>query len=468
MRRSGANPSLPPVAAPRSIYLRLLPSVAGALVAAVALAWWLGTRLYEDVLFDRLDARLARATELVAAGDLPLTPALLQRFADLLAADLALVDEDGRPVLATAGAPERLPPALRPTLDGRLHDRAAGTYTVARRLARPDSRFAAVLAVADTRDVQSAAREAALWLGLLALGIAAVVGAVAYRAAQRLSRRVDALAGLAEQLAGGARDVRVETTGSDEISALAGHLNDMAARIDAYENEARRRSRSEALGEMAGRVAHEIRNPLTALKLQLQMLAERVPEAAGTAEGLLREVARLELIVAGTLEFGRDNEVRLSAGDLAEPVREVLDLMAPQLRHRRIDVEIDNAGPVPVLLDADRIKQVVLNLVNNAAEAMESGGSLRVAVEARDGAGTLEIEDSGPGLPADIPGDQLFESGTTGRAGGLGFGLAVARDIVEAHGGHLTAGPASTLGGAGFRAALPLHILGADESPEGV
>jgi signal transduction histidine kinase len=244
----------------------------------------------------------------------------------------------------------------------------------------------------------------------------------------------------------------------DEIGALARSLNAMADRLAAYEREMIEKNRLAALGTMAARIAHEVRNPLTALKLQLQLLAESARgEQRDTIAVLEDEVGRLELIVAGVLGQAQAGPLRLERRPVALDalIGEVLRLFRPQLAHRGIELEARaSALPAPLSLDPDRLKQVLVNLLVNARDALPDGGLVRVSWDALAGGGALvSIEDSGPGLPPEEC-ERVLAGGVSSKPDGLGLGMRLSRELVEAHGGDLAL-RASPLGGLRVELRLP-------------
>ena len=217
-----------------------------------------------------------------------------------------------------------------------------------------------------------------------------------------MTEPVRRLVTMADGIAAGRRDVRAEPSGGGELAALATSLNEMTARLKSYEAELADRSRLAALGELSARIAHEIRNPLTGLKLHLQLLAEGASDAqAATVARLLDEVGRLELIVASSLALGGGQRNAPQPGNLVALVDEVLHLMEPSLRHRHIDVMRRLTHLPPVTMDRDRLKQALLNLIANAADALPGGGTIAVTAALDDACRKLRVsvEDSGAGFP---------------------------------------------------------------------
>jgi two-component system sensor histidine kinase HydH len=225
----------------------------------------------------------------------------------------------------------------------------------------------------------------------------------------------------------------------------------LTRRAEQLQVSAERDRRLVTLGEMSAVLAHEIRNPLAALKGHAQLLQERLGPGSAEhdkAERVVREARRLEVLTEDLLRFVRAPQVEPAPCDpaalLADAVRSV------DAERVRLDVA---RAPRVWTLDADRIQQVLVNLLRNAVEASPADAPAEAAVAADGGALVFIVRDHGPGLPAGDP-NRLFEPFYTTRVHGTGLGLAVARRIVELHGGRITARTHPD-GGGEFRVELP-------------
>jgi signal transduction histidine kinase len=336
---------------------------------------------------------------------------------------------------------------------------AAGNRIVVHRSSR-DPRLAAVAAIGSLGDVRAAARNAALWFGLATVLATVLLGAAGLRLLRGITGPVERLSRMAERIAEGERDVEVRVEQSDEIGALTSALNGMAKKLAAYETELAERTRLAALGEMAARIAHEVRNPLTAIALKLELLAETGDvRVAAEIRTVLKEIARLDLIVTSALSIARPQRIDARPADLNRIVEEVASLVAAQLEHQRITLETRLRALPPTALDEGRIKQVLFNLINNAAAALRDGGTLRLTtVAGPPGRISLHVEDSGPGVP-DAQSEGLFEGTSASGRFRLGLGLNVCRELIELHGGEILASRSDDLGGARFTVVLPVSII---------
>jgi signal transduction histidine kinase len=454
------------VSFPRSLYWRLTLALLGPLLLAMLAAWAIGVGIVTQVLEQRVERQSRNAATVLATWGLPYTPELLRRLASLQQADFVLLDRDGRVAASTSAG-------VGAALDAFLADRARRSDGAGDsfRLANPvpsvavyqpiaeshDPRYSALVAVTSLEDATAAARRAALWLGLAMLTAAALLAALLLSLVRGITRPLSDLSALADRIAAGERSQRVQLPRSDEIGALAESLNSMMARLAEYESRLASRSRLAALGDMSARLAHEIRNPLTGIKLHLQLLAERSgPRELPRLQQLLGEVQRLELLVSSTLMLGAEQPLATAAVDLAELVADVLDLMQPSLEHRGIAVQRVQGELPPVEADRTRLRQALLNLVVNAADAMPHGGRLQVSTgpDAAARRALIAVEDSGPGVSDELRARLETDPRST-KPFGLGLGLVVCRDVAAAHGGELTIGRSTALGGARFVIALP-------------
>ena len=214
------------------------------------------------------------------------------------------------------------------------------------------------------------------------------------------------------------------------------------------------------MGELAASIAHELNNPLGTVTLSVESLQTELPAADArqrTLDVIAQEVQRMGSLVAGLLEFSRRSARQISTVDLREEIRATLKLVQYHLRNRNVAVELAFAEHVPMLhADRQQLRQLFLNLVTNAADAMPEGGSLRISVRTERDSIVTEVADTGSGIPAHLL-DKVMEGFFTTKpeGKGTGLGLPICRRIVEEHGGRLTL--ASTVGsGTTVRIELPL------------
>jgi signal transduction histidine kinase len=203
----------------------------------------------------------------------------------------------------------------------------------------------------------------------------------------------------------------------------------------------RRLSRAENLatmGQLTATLAHEIKNPLAIIRGSAQRLGRLEPEAQRMAEFVVEESDRLSRTVARYLQFARGEEIPAETGDALATLNTTLDLLEGEFRERRVALERVGGAvePAAVTLDNESLKQVYLNLILNALEAMPEGGRLAVATGERRGRFEVSIADTGAGIPPEML-KRLGSPFYTTKARGSGLGLFLARRLVRSAGGDL-------------------------------
>ncbi len=205
------------------------------------------------------------------------------------------------------------------------------------------------------------------------------------------------------------------------------------------------RARYAEIAQLAGGLAHEIRNPLSTLQLNLQLLAEdfqdaetpRDRRALQRIERLAHEVQRLHGILENFLRFARIQDLDLHPADLNAIVEELCDFYEPHAATQGIVIRTQLAGDLPTVgLEPDLFKQALLNLVLNAEHAMPSGGELILTTHRDGGSAVLDVTDTGVGM-TDAVRSRIFDAFFSTRPAGSGLGLPTTRKIVEAHGGSI-------------------------------
>lgn len=205
-------------------------------------------------------------------------------------------------------------------------------------------------------------------------------------------------------------------------------------------------SRASYVGLLASGLAHEIRNPLNAMNMNLQMLEEELhthpedldSEHAELLDSTKSEIKRLERLVNNFLAYARPAPPRVEATDVNQVVSEVTRLLENDFRQSEIALESDLSEPLPsVELDSGQFKQALINLLVNARQVLEPGGTVRVVTRAgSSGEVVVEVVDDGPGIAPDAQ-SRIFEIFYSSRGGGTGLGLPIARQVVERHGGKI-------------------------------
>ncbi len=246
---------------------------------------------------------------------------------------------------------------------------------------------------------------------------------------------------------------------NDDLLGTVLHIRDVTERM-LIEERMRRMERFMGLGTLAAGLHHEIKNPLSALSLHVQLLEERLGVKADDDTGEILGVLKTEVTrIAGVLESFRDyasiDTLNQAETDIPTLVRQTVELMRPQAEQQgvRIEVSVPATGLSPIRADATRLEQVLLNLVINALDEMRGGGTLSLAVAADQGKITIEVADTGRGVPDNVRA-RIFDPYFTTKSDGSGMGLAVCDKIIRQHGGQIDVDSGSS--GATFRISLPV------------
>jgi signal transduction histidine kinase len=212
---------------------------------------------------------------------------------------------------------------------------------------------------------------------------------------------------------------------------------------------------------MAAHVTHEIRNPLSSIGLNIELLEEELAKDRTRSEPLLllsaiaREVERLGMLSEEYLRVARLPSPRMEAEDIATTAREVVAFARPEIERAgcTVSLRVDDDLP-PALFDEAQIRQALVNLLRNAREAMPDGGPIDVRVLADGMSVAIDVDDRGGGIPGEIRA-RVFDPFFSTKGEGTGLGLAISRQIVEAHGGSIAC-EAREGGGTRFRITLPI------------
>jgi len=306
---------------------------------------------------------------------------------------------------------------------------------VRRTLGEPPLTLVAAAPVSDfLLPFEGAARRGTVVLVLVSVGAIGLASILT----SRMTRSLRGLSAAAEAVAAGDLERRVAQTGDDEVGRVARAFNTMTENLRRTLGELAKRESFAAVGEFAATLAHEVRNPLTAIRINLQYADEGLAAGSGHREAqerALSEIRRLDETVTRALKVARSGHIATSLIDLREPLRAAADVAHPSFARRKATLDLcDLPDEISIQGDAAAIEQLFLNLLRNAAQALDAGGHAEVAVEMTEGGVVVEIRDDGVGIPDSIR-SRVFEPLFTTRSEGTGLGLPVARRIAVAHGG---------------------------------
>jgi signal transduction histidine kinase len=291
-------------------------------------------------------------------------------------------------------------------------------------------------------------RTSLLLLGIGVLGLLIGIIGAAWLA-RRITTPLQKLVEGTKHISRGDFSLQIDIHSQDEIGNLARSFNEMSEELQLLQRrmeEANKRliqvEKLASIGHISAGIAHEIRNPLTAVKLNIQKLSENqnLDEADRVNLEISQEgIAQIEKFIKELLNYARVSELNLDWFDMDQIIDGSVKMIADSLELKGVTVERRYGADLPqVRVDADKVRQVVLNILRNSLEAMQTGGKITICVQRTDTASgprlRTEISDDGRGVPRK-DWENVFEPFYTTKASGIGLGLAIARKILEQHSG---------------------------------
>jgi signal transduction histidine kinase len=429
----------------------VVPLVLVALVSTGAVTW-VGVRATTAALQGRLEAQLRGSASAVTWRDFALSSPILQNLRAVIGADIVTFGPDQR-VMASSFADPRngIVTAARqaitaggaPALEPRVVSAECGFPCVIAFRAVDGRPGVTVALVADASPVVAATRSVVRTILLSAALSLAVLILVSQAVVRRLTAPLERLVQFVRTLSAQNATARAEV-GDDEIGSLAEAFNSMLDRLDRSRAALVRSEKLGLAGLFAARVAHDIRNPLSSIKMQTQLLRSKLAggtEDRDTLTAVLRDIGQVESVVRDLMELANPGALSLQSGSLNAVLRAALEQLAAQFAYRKIRVTLQLTEPLPpVRLDAPRLRQALLNVLVNGSEAMHTGGELQVSSGAADGRVWARICDDGVGIdPALV--ERVFDPFVSTKPEGVGLGLVNVKAVVEGHGGGIRLEP---------------------------
>lgn len=398
------------------------------------------------------EERLRGGAAVLERSDFALNPSILRAVRAVTGAEIVTWEASGA-ILATTFDAERSgllrlvtsPEATREALAAREGAVArrdlrceVPCFAVYRKLA--DRHGTLVALVRESSEIREATRATSRAIlvaaGLSLVAMIAFSRAVARRVTAPLERLVAFARGVSPTGSAGRAPV-----GADEIGRLGAAFNEMLDRLELSRDALLRSEKLAVAGLLAARVAHDVRNPLSAVKLQTQMLHDglRDPEQRSLAAAALRDIEEVERVVRDLLELARPGALARQLSRIEDVVTEALAQLGPGLEHRKIVAVTELAGDLPrVDLDRGRFKLALVNVILNAADAMPTGGRMSVRARAVDGGAGVELEVCDDGVGVDpAAAERVFDPFYSTKTEGVGLGLVNARAVVRSHGGRI-------------------------------
>lgn len=414
-----------------------------AVVGVSSLDAWLAARRSEQ----QINKQLREVTRTLLDSRFPLNDSVLRQMRGLSGAEFVLTTVPGRRVASSGLVVTELKAPSTPTerweeldlgspvvIDGQSYFQAA-----VRRKERGELLLLHILY--PERIWLESRREAAI--PPLIVGASALAGfaLLALAIAARLSRPILQVSARVGRMAQGDFQPLPLPVRNDEVRDLVVAVNSLAGQLDEMRRATQRSERLTLLGKLSGGLAHHLRNDVAGARMAVQ-LHQRHCHATDreSLEVALRQLALTEDHLQRFLAAGQPERPQQVPCDLRVIVDDLVGMLSPSFRHRKVSLSIsaDSHAQIPLHADPEQLRHLLMNLAINALEAVGSSGWVRIeALAENDGAIHLRVLDSGGGPPAEFASGRLFEPFSTSKSEGVGLGLVVARQIAEAHGGTL-------------------------------
>jgi signal transduction histidine kinase len=432
-----------------SLHHRIVLPFAVVALVAMATVTFVAYRVTSTTVAAHIRQDIVDATVVVSRNGMALNPAILAAVKQVSGAEVVTFDRRGL-LNSTLGVSDTAVTARVVAAGQSVVENGAPSvvelagipsYYVAYRpvAGQPGTVVAMIQPTTEIDAANRLLRRTIVGAGALSLLMMVVVGQVV---ARRVTAPITRLATFADRVSISEAVERADE-GADEVGRLGAAFNSMLGRLDQAQASIVRSEKLSLSGLFAARVAHDIRNPLSSIRMQAQLLQSQMApgsEAREMADAILQDINQVEFVVKDLLELSRPSELRRVIQPINAVLEGIVRQITPQCRHRHIALSTSLAPDLPALsIDASRLTQALLNVVVNATEAIHEGGALAIGARlSADRADVIiEIDDDGIGIaPENI--SKVFDPFVTTKPGGVGLGLVNAKASIESHGGTIT------------------------------
>ncbi len=456
------------------MFKRIFFPIAVVTVCVIAYLAWSATH-YVDKLWQKDTAtHLAHVAKVVADNPDLLTASNLKYLMKITGSDVLIYDYHGELTGSTLPAASSIPHAAR-LPQAFLHSllktghaimeydkEGAGAYMHYFQVLNLAAKKSVILSLlVSTSKRNKYIKQFAWQVGLTAFSCLLFLWIFSFQVTKWVTESLGKLGEAVEKARQGQWNISVHEGGPPEVRKVAKNLNALVSELQAYKQRLQENEREITAGALASGLAHEIRNPLTSLKMAAQMLVmqlEDFPEEQKRARKVVEECDRLHRITTRFLGKKR-KELSKKQADLNKIIERVVDLASQEARKKNVRIGLELAtGMPPLMIDSEKIEQVIWNLVKNGVDVSVAGGAVLVkSFLNHDGVrqkAVVRVEDNGPGFDEEAA-KFAFKPFYTTKPDGIGLGLAISWEIVNRHGGDLKIGNRPG-GGAFIEMALPV------------
>ena len=455
----------------------VLPFALVALVTTSAAAY-VALSVATRTMDARMRTLLLNAASVVGRSDLSLNPAILRSVQEITGAEVLTYTADGTVLATTYDINQRRDVIAAVQRADRRRVESGATRAASISLidcgrpcyvafqdveGRPGTVVALVEETAELTTASAAVTRTILYAAAVSL---VVMVLVSQAVARRVTAPIERLVEFARGLSTPGSSARA-AAGEDEVGRLAAAFNDMLERLEESQRALVKSEKLGLAGLMAAQVAHDIRNPLSSIKMQTQIVRSRLRRGSDDEASLasvLHDIGQVESVIRDLLELARPGTMTLEPADLNEVVRDVLRQLGAQFSHRKITVTTNLAALPLIPLDAGRFQRALINVLVNASDAMPTGGMLEVSTRTvdREQAVEIEVADDGVGIDPAIL-DRVCDPFVSTKRDGIGLGLANVESVVKSHGGSISLLPRQPKG---TRAIIRLPVSTPPAAPD--
>lgn len=298
------------------------------------------------------------------------------------------------------------------------------------------------LAILTPLDDLESARSNAILQTILSGGIALLMAFIAAGfILKKVSKTFSDILQVTKKIASGDFSSTVKPSDINELNMLAASINQMSDKLKAYEKQVVDITRLKSIDKITAAMAHEIKNPLASMKMLAQLIHQRIKndkEGSLMAQAFIKEINRVDNLVSDLKSLSGTPTYNFSHHHPTDLLNDVICVIEPKLNHLNIKLDVQiGTGIQNIIMDKDKLKQVLWNLLMNAAESMPGGGEIKILLSCTtDGFIDYKIKDSGAGINSDDM-EKIFMPFFTTKKEGIGIGLHICREIIQAHKGDI-------------------------------
>ncbi|MCP4373489.1 MAG: hypothetical protein GY797_36110 [Deltaproteobacteria bacterium] len=410
------------------------------------------------ILDERLEREAVRISKILNESQYILNPVYLKRLGEVIEGRIAVFDSSDNILAASfdeTGTQDFLFNVNPKTIKNRhiqdsrdqsiikINNKNKSFLLVTRKLFFPTTKENIIIAIlTPLDDLQSAKSQAAfrtILSGSLALLIAFIAAGLVLK---KISSSMSDILIITDKIASGNFSSKAAPSDIHELNTLASSINSMSDKLMGYEKKLVDSTQFRSINKITAAMAHEIKNPLSSMKILAQIIQNRFEhdkEGSQMADAFIKEINRIDNLVSDLRGLKGPSRISFSRTQPHHPLKEVIAIIKPKLDHLNIHLRLDIEPDIPeLLMDADKIKQVLWNLMMNGTESMPHGGSLLVSLKKNNITQSVEysVTDNGSGIDPKNR-DHIFTPFFSTKKEGIGMGLHVSKEIANAHKGKI-------------------------------